>query len=56
MTAYVLIPGAGGDACCWHLLEPELRGRGHDVVAVYLPADDHLGGLAALPAAESAFR
>src|ERR687897_973833 len=34
MTAYVLIPGAGGDAWYWHLLEPELRGRGHDVVAV----------------------
>jgi pimeloyl-ACP methyl ester carboxylesterase len=46
MTAYVLIPGAGGDAWYWHLLEPELRGRGHDVVAVDLPADDDSAGLA----------
>jgi pimeloyl-ACP methyl ester carboxylesterase len=46
MTAYVLIPGAGGDAWYWHLLEPELRGRGHDVVAVALPADDDSAGLA----------
>jgi pimeloyl-ACP methyl ester carboxylesterase len=46
MASYVLIPGAGGDAWYWHLLEPELRGRGHDVVAVDLPADDDSAGLA----------
>lgn len=46
MAAYVLIPGAGGDAWYWHLLEPELRGRGHDVVAVDLPAYDDSAGLA----------
>jgi pimeloyl-ACP methyl ester carboxylesterase len=46
MATYVLIPGAGGDAWYWHLLEPELRGRGHDVVAVDLPADDDSAGLA----------
>jgi pimeloyl-ACP methyl ester carboxylesterase len=37
---YVLIPGAGGAAWYWHLVERELRQRGHDVVAVDLPADD----------------
>ena len=46
MSTYVLIPGAGGDAWYWHLLEPELRGRGHDVVAVDLPAGDDSAGLA----------
>jgi pimeloyl-ACP methyl ester carboxylesterase len=46
MTTYVLIPGAGGDTWYWHLLEPELRGRGRDVVAVDLPADDDSAGLA----------
>ncbi len=44
MTTYVLIPGAGGDAWYWHLLEAELRGRGHEVVAVDLPADDESAG------------
>jgi len=37
---FVLIPGAGGSAWFWSRLEPELRRRGHDVVAVDLPADD----------------
>jgi pimeloyl-ACP methyl ester carboxylesterase len=46
MTTYVLIPGSGGDAWSWHLLEPELRARGHDVVPVDLPADDDSAGLA----------
>ena len=46
MVTYVLIHGAGGDAWYWHLLEPELRGRGHDVVAVDLPAGDESAGLA----------
>ena len=46
MATYVLIPGAGGDAWYWHLLEPELRGRGHDVVAVDLPAGHDWAGLA----------
>lgn len=44
MTTYVLIPGAGGDAWYWHLLEPELRGRGHEAVAVDLPAADDSAG------------
>jgi pimeloyl-ACP methyl ester carboxylesterase len=42
---YVLIPGAGGAAWYWHLVERELRQRGHDVVAVDLPADDDTAGL-----------
>ncbi len=46
MATYVLIPGAGGDAWYWQLLEPELRARGHDVVAVDLPAGDDSAGLA----------
>ena len=45
MATYVLIPGAGGDAWYWHLLEPKLRERGHDMVAVDLPADDDSAGL-----------
>jgi pimeloyl-ACP methyl ester carboxylesterase len=42
---YVLIPGAGGTAWYWHLVEAKLRQRGHDVVAVDLPADDDAAGL-----------
>lgn len=45
MTSYVLIPGAGGIAWYWHLLVPELRNWGHDVVAVDLPAADDSAGL-----------
>jgi pimeloyl-ACP methyl ester carboxylesterase len=43
---YVLIHGAGSDSWYWHLVVPELRGRGHDVVAVDLPCDDDAAGLA----------
>jgi pimeloyl-ACP methyl ester carboxylesterase len=42
---YVLIPGAGGSAWYWHLVERDLRARGQDVVAVELPADDPAAGL-----------
>jgi pimeloyl-ACP methyl ester carboxylesterase len=45
MTTCVLIPGAGGDAWYWHLLIPELRERGLEVVAVDLPANDDSAGL-----------
>lgn len=44
---YVLIPGAGGRAAYWHFLVPELRRRGHDAIAVELPAADDSAGLAA---------
>lgn len=45
MAAYLLIPGAGGAAWYWHRVAPELRRRGHDVVAVDLPAGDDTAGL-----------
>ncbi|HEU4347736.1 MAG TPA: alpha/beta fold hydrolase, partial [Actinoplanes sp.] len=44
--AYVLIPGAGGDAWYWHLVDRELGRRGHDVISVELPSDDDSAGLA----------
>jgi hypothetical protein len=34
---YALIPGAGGSAWYWHLVEPERRERGHHVVARLTP-------------------
>jgi len=40
MATFALIHGGGGVAWHWHLLESELRGRGHDVVAVDLPIED----------------
>ncbi|WP_049577282.1 alpha/beta hydrolase [Nonomuraea sp. SBT364] len=46
MATYVLIHAAAVDSWCWHLLEAELRARGHDVVAVDLPSDDDSAGLA----------
>jgi pimeloyl-ACP methyl ester carboxylesterase len=47
MATYVLIHGAGDVAWYWHLVEPELREHGHDVVAVDLPCDDDSAGLSA---------
>jgi len=44
MATYALVPGGGGDPWDWHLLVPELEGRGHDVVAVALPAGDDAAG------------
>jgi pimeloyl-ACP methyl ester carboxylesterase len=44
MSTYVLIHGAGSDAWYWHLVDPRLRARGHDVVAVDLPCDDDSAG------------
>ena len=40
MTTFALIHGAGDGGWYWHLLEAELRSRGHDTVAPDLPADD----------------
>jgi len=46
MATYVLIHGAADSAWFWHLLDAELRERGHDVVAVDLPCEDDSAGLA----------
>ena len=45
MATYVLIHGAGSDSWYWHLVVPELRARGHAVVAPDLPCDDDAAGL-----------
>ena len=45
MATYVLIHGSGDSAFYWHLVIPELRARGHDVVAMDLPCDDDAAGL-----------
>jgi pimeloyl-ACP methyl ester carboxylesterase len=45
MATFVLIHGAADTAWYWHLVEPELRHGGHDVVAVDLPCDDDSAGL-----------
>jgi pimeloyl-ACP methyl ester carboxylesterase len=42
MTTYALIHGAG-DSSYWHLVVPELRARGHEVVAPDLPSDNAAG-------------
>jgi pimeloyl-ACP methyl ester carboxylesterase len=41
----VLIHGAGDVGWYWHMVEAELRMRGHDVVAPDLPCDDDSAGL-----------
>ena len=46
MTAFVLVPGAGGQAWYWHRLVPELAARGHEAIAVDLPAADDEAGFA----------
>ncbi|QYC42304.1 Alpha/beta hydrolase family protein [Nonomuraea coxensis DSM 45129] len=45
MTTFALIHGGGGSAFDWHLVEAELRDRGHDTVAVDLPMSDPRSGL-----------
>jgi hypothetical protein len=44
MATYVLIPGGGGDPWEWHRLVLELEARGHDALAVRLPAEDDTAG------------
>ncbi len=44
MATYALIPGGGGDPWEWHRLVPELEQRGHEAIAVRLPADDDAAG------------
>lgn len=46
MSTFVLIHGGGDVGWSWHLVEAELRARGHDVVAPDLPGDDESKTLA----------
>lgn len=45
MANFVLIHGAGDVGWYWHLVEAELRARGHDVLAPDLPCEDETKGL-----------
>ena len=45
MATFVLIHGAGDVGWYWHLVEAELRARGHDTIAPDLPCDDDSAGL-----------
>ncbi|MEU5999414.1 alpha/beta hydrolase [Streptomyces sp. NPDC047197] len=45
MATFVLIHGGGDSAWAWHLLEAELRSRGHETVAPDLPSDQPSAGL-----------
>lgn len=47
MTAFILIPGAGGAAWYWHRVVPLLEQAGHIADAVDLPGDDPEAGLTA---------
>lgn len=40
MSTFVLVHGGGDSGWSWHLVQAELRARGHDVLAPDLPADD----------------
>ncbi len=44
MSTFALVHGGGSSAWDWHLVEPELRARGHDTVAVDLPTEDPAAG------------
>ena len=43
-STYALIPGGGGDPWEWHRLVSELNSRGHDAIAIRLPAGDSAAG------------
>jgi pimeloyl-ACP methyl ester carboxylesterase len=45
MATFAFIHGAADVGWYWHLLEAELRARGHDTVAPDLPCDDDTAGL-----------
>jgi pimeloyl-ACP methyl ester carboxylesterase len=47
MTAFVLVPGAGGAASYWHRVVPILEAAGHEAIAVELPGADPRAGLRA---------
>jgi len=44
MSTFALVHGGGGSAWDWHLVEPELRDREHDPVALDLPSEDPSAG------------
>jgi pimeloyl-ACP methyl ester carboxylesterase len=44
-ATFVPVHAAGDGAWNWHLVAAELRERGHEVVAIDLPADDKSAGL-----------
>jgi pimeloyl-ACP methyl ester carboxylesterase len=46
MATFVFIHGAGSTGGDWRAVTPELRRRGHEVVAPDLPCDDESAGLA----------
>jgi pimeloyl-ACP methyl ester carboxylesterase len=46
MTAFALIHGAFDVGWYWHLVERELRARGHETTAPDLPCEDDTAGLA----------
>ena len=46
VATFVLIHGGGDVGWYWHLVERELRQRGHDTFAPDLPCDDDSAGLA----------
>ena len=46
MATFMLIHGGGDVGWYWHLVEAELRRRGHDTLAPDLPCDDDSAGLA----------
>jgi len=46
MASFVLVPGSGGMAWYWHRTVPLMRAAGHEPIAVDLPGDDRLAGLA----------
>jgi pimeloyl-ACP methyl ester carboxylesterase len=45
MTAFILIPGAGGSAWYWHRVLPLLDRAGHEAISVDLPGNDERAGL-----------
>ncbi len=45
MATFVLLHGAGSDPWYWHLVAPQLREHGHDVVTPTFPCDDDRAGL-----------
>ena len=44
MVTFVLVHGGGDVGWYWHLVEAELRARGHDTVAPDLPCEDDAAG------------